>query len=336
MIDDEDATVSVASTVVVSDRIKRERRMMQKMKFQSTILEQDESSPSGATKATATATATKGERSSAASREGSVISFSSSSNNLSKSRSGLSLSMNMSAGAGAGAYEDDNHNDKGFIASTSTSTAGVVNNEGLTITNNRPSPFISKKSLHEQQTQTSFRSEDSDAINLTSFRMNDGQQHEKTTMATTHSAENNINKMNGINATMDTIDSTPVALSSPLDRFQVQILENGAECKVTPIEKDVLRATQSPIIKNHSPMIVSQQSQPTKWANGEIKSSSKSNGNTRTGSNNNRSSSNTRIPIHSKYQHQMDSTEQLGHSPMHSPAFQLRSRRRNSDIIVSH
>ncbi len=42
-------------------------------------------------------------------------------------------------------------------------------------------------------------------------------------------------------------------VTSPLDRFQVQVMNGGSEAKVTPIEIDVLRTNQSPITKMDSP-----------------------------------------------------------------------------------
>jgi len=46
----------------------------------------------------------------------------------------------------------------------------------------------------------------------------------------------------------ESLGTTPV-----LDRFQVQVLNGGTECKVTPIEEDVLKSAESPIMKNKSP-----------------------------------------------------------------------------------
>ena len=39
-----------------------------------------------------------------------------------------------------------------------------------------------------------------------------------------------------------------------LDRFQVQVLNGGSECRVTPIENDVLKSAQSPILRQKSPL----------------------------------------------------------------------------------
>jgi len=45
------------------------------------------------------------------------------------------------------------------------------------------------------------------------------------------------------------------AVTSPLDRFQVQVYNGGTKCKVTPIGNDILRATQSPILRMQSPTL---------------------------------------------------------------------------------
>jgi len=50
------------------------------------------------------------------------------------------------------------------------------------------------------------------------------------------------------------VEDTEDVAASPLDKFQVQILNHvGTEAKVTPIENDALRSTQSPIMKLNSP-----------------------------------------------------------------------------------
>lgn len=47
------------------------------------------------------------------------------------------------------------------------------------------------------------------------------------------------------------------ASMSPLDRFQVQILSGGTECKVTPIGGDIMKASNSPIVQVTSPVLPS-------------------------------------------------------------------------------
>jgi hypothetical protein len=47
----------------------------------------------------------------------------------------------------------------------------------------------------------------------------------------------------------DDLKYTPI-----LDRFQVQVINGGSECRVTPIESDVLKSAQSPILRQKSPM----------------------------------------------------------------------------------
>lgn len=49
----------------------------------------------------------------------------------------------------------------------------------------------------------------------------------------------------------------PEASMSPLDRFQVQILSGGTECKVTPIGGDIMKASNSPIVQVTSPVLPS-------------------------------------------------------------------------------
>jgi hypothetical protein len=44
-------------------------------------------------------------------------------------------------------------------------------------------------------------------------------------------------------------------VTSPLDRFQVQVFNGGKECKVTPIGDDIIRSAQSPILKSWSPLL---------------------------------------------------------------------------------
>ena len=46
-------------------------------------------------------------------------------------------------------------------------------------------------------------------------------------------------------------------VTSPLDRFQVQVLNGGSKCKVTPIGIDILKSTQSPILRVFSPILPS-------------------------------------------------------------------------------
>ena len=47
-------------------------------------------------------------------------------------------------------------------------------------------------------------------------------------------------------------------VTSPLDRFQVQVLNGGSDCKVTPID-NILDSMQSPIMKAQSPGVVGSQ-----------------------------------------------------------------------------
>lgn len=53
------------------------------------------------------------------------------------------------------------------------------------------------------------------------------------------------------------IQTNEAVVTSPLDRFQVQVLNGGKECKVTPIGDDILRSAQSPILKSRSPPMYS-------------------------------------------------------------------------------
>lgn len=44
-------------------------------------------------------------------------------------------------------------------------------------------------------------------------------------------------------------------VTSPLDRFQVQVLNGGSDCKVTPIGNNMFNSAQSPILKAQSPNV---------------------------------------------------------------------------------
>lgn len=59
----------------------------------------------------------------------------------------------------------------------------------------------------------------------------------------------------GDNDLSNTTQLNDEVVTSPLDRFQVQLFNGGKECKVTPIGDDILRSTQSPILKSRSPLL---------------------------------------------------------------------------------